>query len=423
MSPHDPQLTGIIVVNERYFPDSELAPAHVGATSFARSVLRCLRGAGLSAGVLLYQRDEDLVEPRIRLARRSGVVCALLQFNFRMARRVVSGAIAEAARLLLAEHGETRQAMLYYQTDSLLGFHPDEFACCVTHHGPFVHDFVGTFSADATGRAFGDATKALHLLKHQELGLDRVRTNERMFVLQHSRLQRTHLINRGVDERRIRAVRPPIVLPDTVEPLRDPVLQGFVEGAAVLAFTAVARLDYFKNVELLVDGCVQARRRGVPLRILVVGDGVDDVAARESLRSRVPAEYADAFMAVGKLPKPQLYALFDKARPVGVFICPSRYETLGITPLEAALSGVCTLMIDSDKVEARRFFPRTHLFGPTGDALADAVVRVHDSHLGIEQLGKQLRADISTEISREKFEQDTLTAWEHFSRAVHTATA
>ncbi|MFD7666831.1 glycosyltransferase [Streptomyces sp. NPDC059788] len=410
-------MAGILVVNERYFPDSELEPAHVGATSFSRSALHCLHNAGLSAGAILYKRDEELTEPQVDLVRRSGFRCATLRFNFDMETGTVSRAVAEAAALLRAEHGFRGQAMLYYQTDALLGFHPQELACCVTHHGPFVHDFVGLFSARETARAFGDAAKALHLFKHQELGLHRVRSSGRMFVLQHSRLQREYLVSRGVDERRIRAVRPPIAPPRASEPLRDERLRAFVEGAELLVFTAVARLDYFKNVELLVSGGIQARKRGVPLRILVVGDSPDDAAAREALRARVPKEHGAEFMAVEKLAKSQLYALFGLARTNGIFVCPSRYETLGITPLEAALSGVCTLMADSDKVEARRFFPAAHRFLPSSDGLADAIGLMYADPSGVEQLGKELRETIATEISEENFERDTLSAWHHFSQA------
>ncbi|MFF0224277.1 glycosyltransferase [Streptomyces sp. NPDC004629] len=423
MTPRDPQLAGIIVVNERYFPDSEHVPAHVGATSFARSIVRCLQRAGLSAGGILYKRDEELAAPRVHFERRSGVLCAILRFHFDMPEGAVSRAIAEAAEHLLAEHNVDSPAMLYYQTDALLGFHPEEFACCVTHHGPFVYDFIGTFTAPATERAFGSATKALHLLKYQELGLDKVRTSDRMFVLQHSHLQRRVLVGRGVDETRIRAVRPPIPLLEATELLQDPQLQEFIDDAELLLFTAVARLDYFKNVELLVDAGVQARDRGIPLRILVVGDDHDDHTMREGLRARVPGRHRAEFLAVGKLAKPQLHALFRQVRKNGIFVCPSRYETLGITPLEAALSGVCTLMTDAETVEARRFFPAEHRFTPTINALVDAVERIHTGHLTIEQLAKELQDSMSAEISEENFARDALSAWGHFSRVVHQSTA
>ncbi|MFI5983381.1 glycosyltransferase family 4 protein [Streptomyces sp. NPDC051555] len=410
-------MPGIIVVNERYFPDSELVPANVGATSFSRSVLRCLEGAGLSAGLILYKRDENLEEPQVDVVFRSGAACAVLRFNFDMSEASVSRAIADAARTLLARHGMGGQAMLYYQTDALLGFHPEEFPCCVTHHGPFVYDFIERFPAVATGRAFGGAGKALHLLKHQELGLSKVRTNDRMFVLQHSDLQRDHLVSRGIDERRIRAVRPPIALLEHSEALESEELRAFVAGAELLVFTAVARLDYFKNVELLVDGCALARERGIPVRVLVVGDDEDKDVARKELGARMPTEHAAEFLAVGKLSKPQLYALFREARSNGIFVCPSRYETLGITPLEAALSGVCTLMTNSEKVEARRFFPEAHRFAPSDEGLADAIGRMYADAAGVERLGRDLGAQIAAEVSEEKFAHDTLSAWDHFSEA------
>ncbi|MFE4960854.1 glycosyltransferase [Streptomyces sp. NPDC056653] len=413
-------MPGIIVVNERYFPDSEFVPANVGATSFSRSVLRCLEGAGLSAGLILYKRDENREEPQVDVVFRSGAICAVLRFNFDMSEASVSRAIADAARTLLARHGMTGQAMLYYQTDALLGFHPEEFPCCVTHHGPFVYDFIEMFPAVATGRAFGGAGKALHLLKHQELGLSKVRTNDRMFVLQHSDLQREHLVSRGIDERRIRAVRPPIALLEQSGALESAELRAFVEGAELLVFTAVARLDYFKNVELLVDGSALARERGIPVRVLVVGDDEDKDVARKELGARMPTEHAAEFMAVSKLSKPQLYALFREVKSKGIFVCPSRYETLGITPLEAALSGVCTLMTNSEKVEARRFFPPAHQFGPSSHGLADAIERMYVDPSGVEQLGKELQAGISAEVSEEKFEHDTLSAWGHFSEAAQT---
>lgn len=59
-------------------------------------------------------------------------------------------------------------------------------------------------------------------------------------------------------------MRPPTTPSTVPEPLRDGRLRSFVEDAELLVFTAVARLDYFKNVELLISGCVQARKRGGP---------------------------------------------------------------------------------------------------------------------------------------------------------------
>ncbi|MFI2238837.1 hypothetical protein [Streptomyces chrestomyceticus] len=89
---------------------------------------------------------------------------------------------------------------------------------------------------------------------------------------------------------------------------------------------------------------------------------------------------------------------------------------MGITPLEAALSGVCTVVPDTDKVEARRFFPVAHRFLPSSDGLADAIEVMYADPSGVRQLGKEPRESIAADISEENFERDTLSAWTHFSR-------
>ncbi|WP_225729268.1 MULTISPECIES: glycosyltransferase family 4 protein [unclassified Nocardia] len=411
----DHLLPGIVVLNERYFPENELAAARVGATSFARSVLRCLRRAELFAGMILYRRDETSDEPVLETVHRAGITCIVLRFHFGMSERVVRAAIAEAADRLLASYGWDGHGVLCYQTDVLLRFHPDELIGCVTHHGPFVHDVVGTFSAQETGRAFGGATKALHLLEQQERGLARVRENANMYVLQHSFLQRSYLIDRGVDARRIFALRPPISVPAAPAPMRSAELAAFVADAGLLLCTAVARLDHFKNVELLIDAGIRLCAKGIPIRMLVAGGGDNEQSMRAELANRVPREYAEHFMAVPKLAKPELYSLFRQARRNGIFVCPSRYETLGITPLEAALSGVCTLIAESEKVEAARFFPSTYRFDPTVDGLAKAIERIYRNPRPAEAIGAELRRAVGAEVSEENFRRDLLRAWGQFA--------
>ncbi|MCV7122519.1 glycosyltransferase [Mycobacterium lacus] len=119
-------------------------------------------------------------------------------------------------------------------------------------------------------------------------------------------------------------------------------------------------------------------------------------------------------MIADKLSKPKLYSLFQAARRNGIFVFPSRYETLGITPLEAAMSGVCTLVTNSREVEASRLFPSEYRFVPEQDKLCSAIQRFHTE--GIENSGAQLRDRISGEVSEKLFADDMLDAWTHFSR-------
>ena len=74
---------------------------------------------------------------------------------------------------------------------------------------------------------------------------------------------------------------------------------------------------------------------------------------RIALLHGVPAEFQHRF---------QIMAFFKAARGKGIFVCPSRFETLGITPLEAALSGVTTLISDAREVEASQYYPARNRF-------------------------------------------------------------
>ncbi len=91
--------------------------------------------------------------------------------------------------------------------------------------------------------------------------------------------------------------------------------------------------------------------------------------------------------------------------------------------MEAALSGVYTLMVDPDMVEASKFFPTTHRFLPSADGLADAIGHLATHPWGLERLGTALREAIAPEVSEAHFERDTLTAWAHFSHAARRGDA
>jgi glycosyltransferase involved in cell wall biosynthesis len=115
-----------------------------------------------------------------------------------------------------------------------------------------------------------------------------------------------------------------------------------------------------------------------------------------------------------KLSKVELYLLFKSSRKTGIFVCSSRYETLGLTPLEAALSGVTTVVSDgSQPVELVRFFPAEHRFNPNAEALADRVEGIWRKDL--ETCGKELRRHIKKDIPEGAFETEFLEAWRKVS--------
>ena len=412
-------LSAIIVLNAKYYPQSTSSAANVGATSFTFSVMRVLSKAGLLRGLILYHRQEKILAPSFALERRDGVLCAILSFNFTMTAVDVQNTIAAAAKALGNQPADP--CMLYYQTDTLLNYHPTWVPCCVTHHGPFYNDFTQHFSPRLAAVAFGSDEKARHLQRQQELGIRYIRLNGNAFVLQHSQLQRNHLLRNGVDQSRIRKLSPPIQLMNkkSFPAFNMTSLVNFPDPDGLLIFTTVARLDFFKNIELLVDSGVELLHRGLAVNIFVAGDGDRQDDRRIALLHRVPAEFQHRFQITPKLTKTELYSFFNAARGKGIFVCPSRFETLGITPLEAALSGVTTLISDAREVEASQYFPAENRFRAKVADLADVVERLINR--GISGHGDMLARRIKKVVSEDQFESDLLRAWSDFSSSLQPA--
>lgn len=409
-------LPAILVLNDRYYPSSTNSPAKVGATAFALQVARVLDDAGLFGGVILYDRQDHLMTPIVQLVTRDFTPRVKLSFNFNMSIKEVRYALYVAAALLAA-NPESLPPMLYYQTDTLLKYHPKRLPYCVTHHGPFYGDFTQHFTRDLASIAYGSEDKAAHLEGSQEEGLRQLKAYDRAYVLQHSNKQGEYLMERGVDPARIRALNPPIhsMRISSHHRIADmEALTTFSSTRRTLIFTAVARLDYFKNIELLVDSTVSLLERGRFVRLLIVGgEGTSDIASARLL-ARVPQKYSTHVKVTSKIPKDDMYALFDHVQTRGIFVCTSRYETLGITPLEAALSGVTTLMPDCELVEASRYFPSSYRFEPTVFGLSQ-VLEV-SLRRRLESSGRELQRFINSSISEERFVYDLLTAWSEFSK-------
>ncbi|PQE25257.1 glycosyl transferase group 1 protein [Rutstroemia sp. NJR-2017a WRK4] len=410
-------LPAILVLNDRYYPSSTNSPAKVGATAFALQVARAFDHAGLFAGVILYERLDHLKAPIVQLIPRDSTPCVKLSFHFDMSTTQVRYALDAAAALLVATFAEEIMPMLYYQTDTLLKYHPKRLPYCVTHHGPFYGDFTRHFTRDLAAVAYGSEEKAAHLERTQEEGLRHLKACDHAYVLQHSYRQGEYLMERGVDPARMRALNPPIhsmrvTSHRKTENIRE--LVSFSTSKRVLVFTAVARLDYFKNIELLVDSVVTLLGRGRLVRLLVVGgEGTSDRACARLL-SKVPREYSAHVKISSKIAKDDMYSLFDYAQTRGIFVCTSRYETLALTPLESALSGVTTIMPDSELVEASRYFPDTYRFEPTAFGLAAVLDGFLRERLG--DAGMELQRYIDGLISEERFVYDLMTAWADFSQ-------
>lgn len=340
---HRPLVPAIVVLNAKYLPKSSDEPARVGATAFGISVIDALRGLGVLRGLVLYCRDETLSTPRTVLSQSDGQSCVTVYFNFRMRPAELTEALASAFAQL---GGAEMPAVVYYQTDVLLDFHPPHVPFAVTHHGPFVADVAHHLSADAAAVAFGGADKVCVLRRQQDLGMRVLARTPNGFAILHSTLQARCLLDAGVPWNRCCfGLTPPIRIPPP-----DPTcaLPGDVEafllgsGNSLILFTAVARLDFFKNIPLLVDAAVHLWKRGVAVRLLVAGDSADNEGPvrRAELADLVPSSHAADALIVPRLPKPALYALFRRLRACSAEcrcrLCPSQERGSGRAEAEAA---------------------------------------------------------------------------------------
>ena len=367
-----PSARGIIVLNNNFVPASAAGPFKYGAVGYALRVAEALHRRGLLAGFLLYRRDEGLDRPRLDPVPLLGYPALRLGFHFGMGAEVLGPAL-EAAR------GRLGGGRLYYQTNVLLPFHPPGRPLVVTHHAPFVDHVVEVMGPRLAAEAFGAGRAKLeHLRDSQRLGLQHL-ARRRGAAVEISSIQADYLRAHGVEGRCIHRIHPPLESSAanglSGEGAR---LRGFIAagGPRLVLCTACSRLDAFKNVELLVEAALRLLRSGLDLRVLIIGGPPRD-GERQRLERRVDKPLAHRFRFAPRVPRDDLAQLLDALAGRGLFVCPSRYETCGLTPLEAAARGVCTLVTDTpDRVEAASLVPPAQRFTPTVEGLAAAVRRL-----------------------------------------------
>ena len=340
-----------------------------------------LQAEGAHVGFILYQRDERISQPVVReRAVLDTYPAAAVSFNFRMDSALLTAAF-RAASARVASAWSPRpgpRPLLYYQTPVLLPYAPPEYAIAVTHHSPFVENVKELLGPEATRRAFDwDHPKADHLSTMQAQAVEVVKARDSCLCLEISILQERFLGRRGVPERQVRRLPPPLGgeapsghLPEPVERLLAGSKPGPGRGRGLIALTAVSRLDYFKNAELYVTGCCLALRAGsLDIAVLVGGFPVD--AERERLREMVPAELAHAFVFVPRLPRRLLVgSLFPRLAGRGIFVCSSRFDLVPYTALEAARAGLCTVVPDNGRVGAAEYLANEYRFSDSPAGLA-----------------------------------------------------
>lgn len=380
----------VSVVNNRFIPSDRSQPYIYGVVQHVFHSADVLAAAGVEMQLLLYHRDESISQPIIRRTMVWNMFAAVrLDFHFRMPKHVLVAAFAQALACLdpdTSAIGARSRPLIYFQTSALLPYLPDGYGAVITHHAPFVDDVAAALGPEGARLAFNwDHAKAHHLARTQRNGVRTLRARGSVVCAEISRIQSEYLRARRIQDDRVYALPQPLEpLPiegDALSPEVEQALRTLLRepGRAPIAFTAVSRLDYFKNVELFVKSCCHSLQHGTIAGALIVGGAPDD-PERPRLRAMVPEHLRPSVIFVPKIPRTALVsALFPRMAPSGVFVCSSRYDLVPYTVLEAACVGVCTLVPASRFVGASAYVPTDFQFTPSQTGLCRALERLADA--------------------------------------------
>ena len=379
----------IIVLNARFVPSQRGGAYIYGVVQHALRVADLLRSRGANVGFLLYHRTDGISHPVVEKERVvSDFPGVRFRFHFEMDRSALVRAYRSAVDLVSrgwAEGGDDAPPLLYHQTSVLLPFTPPELDGVVTHHSPFVEDVVAAIGESGAKRAFDwDHPKADLLARMQAEGIAVVANRRNVRCAEISPIQERFLRRRGVPAHRISSLPQPLegggdgaVSHEGVAAIEALIARTDAAAAMaggrrpLVAVTAVSRLDYFKNVELFVEGCCRSLARGDIRNAVVVG-GFERDEERDRLTAMIPNEWKDAFLFEPRMPRAALVgALFPRLAGRGVFVCSSRFDLVPYTALEAARTGLCTVAPDNGTVGAASYLPRAYTFAPTADGMAE----------------------------------------------------
>ena len=285
-------LPTIIVLNRNFAPASAAGPFKYGVVSYALNAADALKHEGLLAGFVLYRRDERLYMPQVQPTHLLGHPAIELGFHFRMSNDVVRTALEMAFTALGG-------GLIYYQTNVLLPFHPQRQPFVVTHHAPFADHVVKATGVPLAQEAFGAGRDKLeHLRRSQRRGINYMAQHGGS-ALEISSIQANYLQQHGIKRTRISKIYPPLELNSsrTADSKTSARLRRFISeaGHQLILCTACARLDAFKNVELLVQTAMHLMESGLALRVLVIG-GTPKDEQRRRLRVSVGARLADRLL-------------------------------------------------------------------------------------------------------------------------------
>jgi glycosyltransferase involved in cell wall biosynthesis len=401
----DVMTPGIVLLNRSHFPDHLADAFRPGATSFAMNVVRSLRQHGLLLGLVLHRRNESIAAPVLEERLMHGLRTITLDYHAAMGAPRIRAALQQALSRLT---GNRPRSIVFHHNDTLLPYQPAGLPSCVTRPDGAV-DHLAAVDAGA---------QKVHLARERDDAAAPLGSIDSAVALQRSALQLDGVPQeRAAEPPLVKSVCLPLLCPQVRTGRLQPALLRFLDAdpAALVLVSDVARIDEFRSLDLIVGAAVELMQGGTSLRVIVTGGDAADASERRSLRQSIPAPLRHRFLITRRLDRSTTLALFRAIRGRGLFVCTSRYETLGASALEAALAGVCTLSPDVGCVEYSRFFPTEVRYHYSVPGLARKIEALRASGAPSDA---HFTAHLGERISRQLFEQTFMARWRDMSRAI-----
>lgn len=405
----------IVLLNHRYLPDLRGGNFGFGVMCTAIDVVDRLARESRLGGIVLYRRNEGLAAPVLRKERFLDFDCVVVEFHYAMDKAALKAAFAT---VFAQVSGEPEETVIYHQSGALLPYMPEAFRHLVTHHGPFVSEVVAAFGremAEACFRLRGAALDGLHAV--QEAGIAALCANPLAVSFEISSVQSRFLASRQVPAGRLLMAPPPIACRGEAPGLEAGMpsdVRGFLtrHGERILIFSCAARNDGFKNMALFLKAGLTLMEDSERFFLLICVDGGATERENDALRARVPRHLAHRVLIRSRLRQMELLFLFTAVRRRGIFLFTSRYETLGITPLQAMASGVTVLCPDlPERIGMAEYVQDRFRFAYDAEGIVAAVQTVlHMQEL--PETGLQQRAYLENRIGTERFYTSMFSALE-----------
>lgn len=368
----------VFVLNERFTPPSPTGPFEYGVVNFVLSATQALKSPDRECRFILYRRDESALRAETRKCQFLHYEAVEMRFHFRMPELEIRQAFESAFRLVTHPNCES---ILYHQSAALFPYSPKGIPATITHHSPFVEDFEKIYGPELAQEAFrGGAEKVRHLRRLQENAIRHLKEVPGTCAVEFSQLQKRLLLQYGVPETKVILLSPPTPISDVSNGVKD-IERVLLEKNEPLLLFAAARLDAFKNPELFIDACKRLLNQGKSFQVLLIGDTGQS-------RFDISEVYRERFHFLPRLGRDTLFSLVKNLKRRTTFVCTSRYETFGYTPIEISQLGIPTLVPElPNSVELTRWIDPLYLYSYSAKGLAKAIEKLWDEKAEVKPSG------------------------------------